>query len=223
MTQVTDFISNSGSSTKDRILQSAFLLFEEHGFEGASVRAICAQAGANIASVNYYFGSKDALYGEVVKRVFRAAESERPMPLLKHNPSEPLAQLCAWIEWHVTRYLPRDNSTLATFIRRELANPSPLLQEIVDVTVHQSLDSLKEILSAILPEEISDEALHHHCLQINGSAMGAAILQPINARIPGFESDGFPPDVLVRQAQIWSLAGLKANGAQIPEHWFERT
>ena len=151
MPQNTDTASKPVKSSKDRILESAVLLFEANGFEGASVRAICAEAGANIAAINYYFGSKEALYGEVVKHVFLSSERTESMPLLKHNPSEPIAQLCAWVEWHVARYLPRHNSTLATFIRRELANPSPLLQEIVDVTVLRSLEALKEILSAILP------------------------------------------------------------------------
>ncbi|HAW96617.1 MAG TPA: hypothetical protein DCX60_10100 [Phycisphaerales bacterium] len=222
MPQLTDAATKPTTSTKDRILESAVLLFEAQGFDGASVRAICAQAGANIAAINYYFGSKEALYGEVVKHVFLSSEGTESMPLLKHNPSEPIAQLCEWIEWHVTRYLPRHNSTLATFIRRELANPSPLLQEIVDVTVLQSLEALKEIVSAILPGGISEDVLNHHCLQINGPTMVAAILQPINSRMPGFEQGTQSVEMLVRQAQIWSLAGLKANGAEIPDHWFVR-
>ena len=212
--------SKSAKSTKDRILASAIVLFESNGFEGASVRAICSQANANIAAINYYFGSKEALYGEVVKQVFLSSDGSESMPRLADNPTEPLAQLCAWVEWHVSRYLPRQNSTLATFIRCELANPSPLLQEIVDVTILHSLVALKEIVAAILPDSTSDDEINHHCLQINGPTMVAAILQPINTRMPGFEASNMPVERLVRQAQIWSLAGLKAGGADISERWF---
>ena len=220
MPDLQDSTSKSMLSTKDRILASAILLFESNGFEGASVRAICSQANANIAAINYYYGSKESLYGEVVKHVFLSSDGSESMPRLGHNPTEPLAQLCAWVEWHVIRYLPEHNSTLATFIRRELANPSPLLQEIVDVTILQSLVALKEIVAAILPKTASDDEVNHHCLQINGPTMVAAILQPINTRMPGFEPTNMPVETLVRQAQIWSLAGLKAGGAEVSERWF---
>ncbi|MGB2808375.1 MAG: CerR family C-terminal domain-containing protein [Sedimentisphaerales bacterium] len=61
---------NSGSDkpVHDRLLDAAEELFSEHGFEGASVRDIAADAGCNIAAVNYYFGGKDKLYTEVWRR-----------------------------------------------------------------------------------------------------------------------------------------------------------
>jgi AcrR family transcriptional regulator len=53
---------------QDRLLDVAEGLFCEHGFNGTSIREIAAAAGCNIASVNYYFGSKDNLYIEVWRR-----------------------------------------------------------------------------------------------------------------------------------------------------------
>ncbi len=55
-------------SVKDRLLDAAEELFCEHGFKGTSIRDIAASAGCNIASVNYYFGSKEKLYEEVWRR-----------------------------------------------------------------------------------------------------------------------------------------------------------
>jgi AcrR family transcriptional regulator len=55
-------------SVKDRLLDAAEEFFCEHGFEGTSVRDIASLAGCNIASVNYYFGSKEKLYEEVWRR-----------------------------------------------------------------------------------------------------------------------------------------------------------
>ncbi len=55
-------------SVHDRLLDAAEELFCEQGFEGASVRDIAAAADCNIASVNYYFGSKEKLYAEVWRR-----------------------------------------------------------------------------------------------------------------------------------------------------------
>lgn len=55
-------------SVKDRLLDVAEDLFCERGFKGTSIRDIAASAGCNIASVNYYFGSKEKLYEEVWRR-----------------------------------------------------------------------------------------------------------------------------------------------------------
>jgi len=62
--------NNAGpvKSVKDRLLDAAEGLFCEHGFKGTSIRDIAASAGCNIASVNYYFGSKEKLYEEVWRR-----------------------------------------------------------------------------------------------------------------------------------------------------------
>ncbi len=54
--------------TKDRILDAAERLFARQGFHNTSVRAITSEAGANVAAVNYHFGSKDALIEAVLGR-----------------------------------------------------------------------------------------------------------------------------------------------------------
>lgn len=53
--------------TRARILEAAREAFSENGYDGASIRQIVTKAGANVASVNYHFGNKDALYEAVVK------------------------------------------------------------------------------------------------------------------------------------------------------------
>jgi len=46
-------------------LESAGRVFAEKGFREATIATICREAKANIAAVNYYFGSKDKLYEAV--------------------------------------------------------------------------------------------------------------------------------------------------------------
>lgn len=54
--------------TKEKILDAAERLFAQSGFSGTSLRAITTEAGVNLASVNYHFGSKDALVEAVFAR-----------------------------------------------------------------------------------------------------------------------------------------------------------
>jgi len=50
-----------------RILAAARTIFAQHGFDGASVRDITAAADANLGAITYHFGSKDALYLQVLR------------------------------------------------------------------------------------------------------------------------------------------------------------
>ena len=63
--------------TRDRILDAAERLFVEHGFDGTSMRMITSAANANLAAVNYHFGSKDALVQAVFRRRLTALNQER--------------------------------------------------------------------------------------------------------------------------------------------------
>ncbi|ENO79407.1 TetR/AcrR family transcriptional regulator [Thauera sp. 63] len=68
---------NSPPETRDRILDAAERLFVEHGFEGTSMRMITGAANANLAAVNYHFGSKDALIQAVFRRRLTALNETR--------------------------------------------------------------------------------------------------------------------------------------------------
>lgn len=65
------------ADTKNRILNAAEALFAEHGFAGTSVRAITAAAGTNLNAINYHFGSKEALFGAVVRRIISPVNAEQ--------------------------------------------------------------------------------------------------------------------------------------------------
>jgi AcrR family transcriptional regulator len=61
--------------SRERIFCTSERLFAERGFGRVSLRDITAAAGVNLASVNYYFGSKDGLLLEIFRT--RAAELNR--------------------------------------------------------------------------------------------------------------------------------------------------
>ncbi|MBO9663746.1 TetR/AcrR family transcriptional regulator [Dokdonella sp.] len=64
-------------STKARLLEATEELFIEHGYEAMSLRQITTQAGANLAAVNYHFGSKEALIQELLSQRFDRLNEER--------------------------------------------------------------------------------------------------------------------------------------------------
>lgn len=56
------------TSTRERIIDAAERLFADQGFDLVSLRDITNEAGANVAAVNYHFGSKENLIAAVVER-----------------------------------------------------------------------------------------------------------------------------------------------------------
>lgn len=71
------------AATKNLVFSAAERLFAVHGFQKVSVRDITAEAGVNLASVNYHFGSKDALLFEIFRR--RTAELNRARARMLHE------------------------------------------------------------------------------------------------------------------------------------------
>jgi AcrR family transcriptional regulator len=68
MTNLSQKIEKLMSKTKQKILDSAEILFAEHGFSETSLRIITSVAEVNLAAVNYHFGSKKDLIQAVLDR-----------------------------------------------------------------------------------------------------------------------------------------------------------
>ncbi len=70
-------IKLSESQPKQRLLAAAEQLFAEKGFESVAVRDVTQLAKANVAAVNYHFGSRDGLVALVVARYLAPFNQER--------------------------------------------------------------------------------------------------------------------------------------------------
>jgi TetR/AcrR family transcriptional regulator len=61
--------------SREAILEAAEGLFAERGFDGTSLHEIATVAGLARATPSYFFGSKEGLYVEVLRRVVAAREA----------------------------------------------------------------------------------------------------------------------------------------------------
>jgi AcrR family transcriptional regulator len=50
-----------------KVLTAAEKLFAEYGYHGVSLRQITAEAGVNLAAVNYHHSDKESLYGAILR------------------------------------------------------------------------------------------------------------------------------------------------------------
>jgi AcrR family transcriptional regulator len=84
--------SAKAQATRAAILGSARRAFAAHGYEGAGLRGIAAEAGVTAMMVNRYFGTKEALFGEVVSETMRDPVILSPENLASGDLPRTLAQ-----------------------------------------------------------------------------------------------------------------------------------
>ncbi len=60
-------MDNQVMTPEDKIILATIECIEKYGLQGVTNRRIAAQAGMNGAAINYYFRSKEALIGRVMK------------------------------------------------------------------------------------------------------------------------------------------------------------
>jgi AcrR family transcriptional regulator len=83
-------IKTSDAGTKARLLEVAREVFATRGVKEATVREICAKAGANVAAVNYHFGNKEKLLIAVLADFLQTSQELFPthMGLPPEAPSQ---------------------------------------------------------------------------------------------------------------------------------------
>jgi AcrR family transcriptional regulator len=84
----------TSDDTKTSLLKAAKQLVGERGYAGTSVREVASAAGANIAAVNYHFGSREKLLNQAVLEYF-LEWGDRVGQMDVDPDAEPLAQFAS--------------------------------------------------------------------------------------------------------------------------------
>lgn len=153
---------------KERILAAAGVVFGKAGFEAGSVRAISRRARVNVASINYYFGSKAGLYREVLLAAHRQVLRQEPAPRLGDaaDPREVLGRWIAFCLRFVLLKRPR-HPVLGRLMAQEMRQPTTALNELVKLLVRPIFEELEEIVGAVggaSMDRAESERMAHHII-----------------------------------------------------------
>lgn len=146
-----------GQATRDALIEAAGELFAEVGFAAASVRSICERAGANVASVHYHFGGKEALFRAVCDHLF-ARPGLAPAPAEAEGREAAARALVAFL---VERLFAVEEGWRAQVFRRELFAPTPMLADTVARHLRPLWDRLDAAVARVSP---GDDATGRHML-----------------------------------------------------------
>lgn len=196
--------------TRRRLLDAATRLFAERGFRHVTVRAICRDARANVAAVNYHFRDKAGLYREVVEEAARVVVSLTQDAIEAGLGLPPDERLRAYVRIHA-RYLERvgPGNRLQQLIHRELQEPTPVLSSVIDRVWRPRFEYLGSIVAALLDLPPDDDRVVRTAVSIHAQIVMFKP-SPAHAHMGRSIKRAFDVGAVVEHIAAFSLAGMGA-------------
>lgn len=136
-------MSETFSDKKQTILDAAETLFSIYGFDATSTREIAEKAGANVAMISYYFGSKENVLNAIIERYSNEIITQLTMA---YNPELAANQrLNKLIDAYLTCCY--DHPDPVIIAHREMGvNLRPVLQDTIQCTFTKVRDMVSQII-----------------------------------------------------------------------------
>lgn len=122
---------NESISTEEKIIRAADKIFTQKGFAATRTRDIAEEAGTNLALLNYYFGSKEKLFRNVVREKLKMLLSA--MGPIASDETIPIDEKIRMISENYTRLL-LENEDLPLFILNEWSVNKKLFADLIRET-----------------------------------------------------------------------------------------
>lgn len=208
-------VREHGVQTRQQLLEVAGRLFAEHGYARTTSKEICEVAGANIAAVNYHFGSKDGLYAAVLEEAHARLVSIELVTTATQgdaDPGEKLRVLLTQVVSHITR---RGEDTWALrVLSRELMAPTQMMGRLISSQVQPKLKLVAGMIAGTLGVPASHPAVSRCMVSIIGPCGFLLITNP-DWQKQVFPSLTLDPQALVEHMVTFALGGLKAVAASV--------
>ncbi len=169
--------TTKNDDARDRILAAAREELAQRGLEASSVRTIAGNAGVTAAMINYYFGSKRALYDTVVAEAQGRLHAKLALALAD-GPSA-----------------PRLATAYFDFLAEDRWMQRLLLRDVLDGRGERIVELVRP-LRTILGEHFGDAAVQS-ALSLFGAIVGYFIYEPVLGELLG--EDPLSADALARR------------------------
>ena len=177
-------------STRKRLFAAGIKVFAEKGFRDATVREICKQAGAaNINSINYYFGSKEMLYREILELIFSEYDSYDLGDWNRKSPKDQLKEMIS----NFCRMLYKNNaftSDITAIFVNEMTRPSPFIEDLVDKYNRPRIKRHLNIFRELLGDGATEDMVRDCLVSVSGQLLYYSFAWPVFSRLfPDYSTD----------------------------------
>ncbi len=211
---------NEESGPQARLIEAAGEVFAEHGYHAATIREITRRAGVNVAAVNYYFRDKEELYSATLLHAHKSACVLTTEDAAHLSPEERIHHFCARAAHALSRSAPA--ALARALMAREMANPTPMLQHLIDEVFRPKCAWLKDAIRELTGSGMDDERLGYIAASVIGHMLFYRQNRPvIQALMPDLLGRDDLIDRLARHVTDFTLAAihnLPAMGKPTPQN-----
>ena len=150
-------MSKDDQQTRERLLGAAAKLFSERGYKETGVREICAEAGANVAAINYHFRDKWGLYKELIQTIIE--DSIKLQQRAHDSPAgtAPEERLRNYIRVFLHHGLSKGkDSWRGKLMGREMIDPTEGLDLFVDQVIRPNGERVGKLVAEIMGCPVTD-------------------------------------------------------------------
>jgi AcrR family transcriptional regulator len=208
--------------TRERLLAAAAEVFARKGFWETTHAEICEKAEANIAAVNYHFGSKENLYVEAWKHAFEKSVQAHP-PDGGVSPDAPVQER---LHGHILALMHRtadpDNCEIE-IMHKEMANPTGLLGEAMRRVIEPMRQTTVSIVRELLGDGVGEQQVQFCEMSLISQCFGPMLHIRRDKKSPGPPHPGGPPvsftvEELADHIMQFSLAGIRGIREEAQGH-----
>ena len=196
-----------GDATRTHILTTAGRLFADRGFGNVTSKEICTEAGANLAAINYHFGSRDGLYEAVLLAAHHQLLDIEVLAGIAAGAGDADTKFRQIYGGMLAQVINRDAGWALRVMMRELLAPSASMHNLARKAVLPKAQLMKGVLAELLGVGADHIAVERALAFVMTQAMGM-LLVPRDLALPfSLERDGA---ALQQDLLTYVLAGLDA-------------
>ena len=195
--------------TRRKLIDAAGEVFAQAGYQAATVREICARAGANVAAVNYHFGDKLGLNTELLK----TAAGESGVPAIEKALRAPSAEdaLRRFVHAMFQQMSQADRpSWYMKVMAHEIAQPTEALPVVVKHVIKPKAQVLYSIVGRLIGRPPLDAKTRRCAHSIIGQVVHYMHARPVIALLwPEARMTPAAIEVMANHVTEFSLEALK--------------
>ena len=192
-------------STEEKIKEAARKLFTQKGYDAVKTRDIAAEAGINLALLNYYFRSKEKLFDLIMMENFKQF-----IHGISINVSDEKISIEEKIETVVVAYIDflTKHPDLPLFILNELrGNPSKIAMQVSEEVQPIRAHFFKQMHEAMKAGKITNIDHFHFIANLVGLTVFPFVGKPILQRVTNVSDEQF--NALMQERKNWCRYGSK--------------
>lgn len=217
------------ADTRTRILDAAVRLLMEHGFEATTLRMVTTAAKANLAAVNYHFGSKEALIEELFRRRLtwlneqRLAELDRLEAAAAGAPLKPRQIVAAFfgVAIRMAADVEGGGRAFMRLLGRTYTEPTEFVKNFLAEEYAEAVARFKAAFFKALPDVPKEEFLWRFHFMLGAMSYAISGADALNVLGEG-KLDDTDPEALYARLMSFLIGGLRAPLPEIPAKQHKR-